>query len=89
MYMEKIDRIKSTIEESIPDSLAYVMNPQQDGDHFESIVISREFEGLSLVKAHQLVMKCLKGHLASDVHALALRTFTPAEWEVEKATYFG
>jgi len=41
-------------------------------------VIASEFDGLSLVKQHQLVYSALKKELASEaIHALALKTETP------------
>ena len=47
-------------------------------DHLQVTVISSEFNGLSLVKQHQLVYSALKTELASEaIHALALKTKTP------------
>ena len=51
--------------------------------HFKVVLVSDEFEGLSLVKRHQRVYKVLAEELASGVHALALNTLTQAEWEVK------
>jgi len=46
-------------------------------DHLQVTVISSEFNGLSLVKQHQLVYSALKTELASEaIHALALKTQT-------------
>tara|TARA_Y100001978_G_scaffold1094_1_gene878 strand:+ start:247 stop:477 length:231 start_codon:yes stop_codon:yes gene_type:complete len=46
-------------------------------DHLQVTVISSEFNGLSLVKQHQLVYSALKTELASEaIHALALKTKT-------------
>ena len=46
-------------------------------DHLQVTVISPEFNGLSLVKQHQLVYSALKTELASEaIHALALKTQT-------------
>ena len=82
-----IDKIKATIQEALPDATVYVIDPMNDGQHFQSIVISPSFEGLSLVKQHQAVMKPLKSAFESDVHALGLKTFTPSKWETSKAEY--
>ena len=47
-------------------------------DHLQVTVISSEFNGLSLVKQHQLVYSALKEELASEaIHALAIKTKTP------------
>jgi len=46
-------------------------------DHLQVTVISSDFNGLSLVKQHQLVYSALKSELASEaIHALALKTQT-------------
>ena len=64
------------IKEKIVDSEVYVENLKGD-DHLQVTVISSEFNGLSLVKQHQLVYSALKEELASEaIHALALKTET-------------
>ena len=65
------------IKRKIVDSEVYVENLKGD-DHLQVTVISSEFNGLSLVKQHQLVYSALKEELASEaIHALALKTETP------------
>jgi acid stress-induced BolA-like protein IbaG/YrbA len=79
--------IKSIIQKALPDADVFVLDPQNDGQHFEAIVVSPSFEGQSLVKQHQAVMKPLKESFETTVHALALKTFTPEKWETVKANY--
>ena len=65
------------IKQKIVDSEVYVESLKGD-DHLQVTVISSEFNGLSLVKQHQLVYSALKEELASEaIHALALKTETP------------
>ena len=65
------------IKQKIADSEVYVEN-LKGNDHLQVTVISSEFNGLSLVKQHQLVYSALKEQLASEaIHALALKTETP------------
>lgn len=52
-----------------------------DGHHFEALVVSAAFEGLPTVRRHQLVYAALGAHMHSDIHALSMRTLTPAEWQ--------
>ena len=67
----------SLIKQKIANSEVYVENLKGD-DHLQVTVISSEFNGLSLVKQHQLVYSALKEELASEaIHALALKTETP------------
>ncbi len=79
--------IKKIIEERIPDSTAYVLDPMNDGQHLQAFVISPAFEGMMLIKQHQMVMQPLTAAFATSVHALGLKTFTPEKWEIEKARY--
>ena len=83
-----IEQITITIQNAIPGARAAVIDPMNDGQHFEALVVSEAFEGLPLVRQHQMVLKSLKAELDSNVvHALALKTFTPAKWEANKDQY--
>ena len=56
-----------------------------DGQHFEAIVVSAEFEGKSRVQRQQRVYQTLKEKLATgELHALSFKTFTPAEWGAQR-----
>ena len=79
--MDLVTHIELIIQEAIPDAKVYVKNPYDDGEHFEAIVVSPSFEGMSLVKQHKLVMTPLKDAFSTSVHALALKTMTPQQWE--------
>lgn len=82
-----IDHIKQTIEQNIPGATAYVLDPMNDGQHLQAFVVSPSFEGMMLIKQHQMVMGPLTKAFATSVHALALKTFTPEKWETEKTKY--
>jgi len=52
-----------------------------DGVHFSAIVVSPAFEGLSLPDQHRAVKATLGDRLDSgEIHALGLKTYTPARW---------
>ena len=71
-------KVISLITKKLPDSSVTVEN-LKGNDHLQVTVISSEFDGLSLVKQHQLVYSALKEELASEaIHALALKTETPS-----------
>ena len=56
-----------------------------DGQHFEAIVVSAEFEGKSRVQRQQRVYQTLKEKLATgELHALSFKTYTPAEWSAQR-----
>ena len=71
------NKVINLIKQKIANSEVFVENLKGD-DHLQVTVISSEFNGLSLVKQHQLVYSALKQELASEaIHALALKTATP------------
>ena len=70
-------KVINLITERLPNSQVLVEN-LKGNDHLQVTVISSEFNGLSLVKQHQLIYSALKEELASEaIHALALKTVTP------------
>ena len=65
------------ITKKLPNSHVVVEN-LKGNDHLQVTVVASEFNGLSLVKQHQLVYSALKEELAAEaIHALALKTETP------------
>lgn len=51
-----------------------------DGSHFEAVIVSPEFEGKRRIARHQLVYKALGNRMQNEIHALSMRTLTPAEY---------
>ena len=52
-----------------------------DGRHWAAVIVSPAFEGLRLIQRHQRVYATLGERIRTDeVHALSMKTFTPAEW---------
>lgn len=54
---------------------------QGDGSHFEAIIVSPAFEGKRLIARHQLVYSALGERMKAEIHALSMRTLTPAEYK--------
>jgi BolA protein len=48
--------------------------------HFKVVAVSNDFEGKSLVAQHRMVYGLLGDELKSQVHALALHTYTEQGW---------
>ena len=55
-----------------------------DGQHWEAVIVSSAFEGLSRVKQHQLVYAALGDRMREEVHALSMQTLTPAQWTARR-----
>jgi BolA protein len=51
--------------------------------HFRATIVSPRFEGLSRLKAQRLVYAALDDEMGSEIHAFAMKTFTPTQWEAE------
>ena len=52
-----------------------------DGRHWYATIVSAEFEGQRTLQRQRRVYATLGDRLKTDeVHALSMKTFTPAEW---------
>ena len=51
-----------------------------DGRHFFATIVSPEFEGASRIARHQRVYRALGDKMRELIHALSMKTLTPAEW---------
>jgi stress-induced morphogen len=74
--MPSAEQIKQRIEGAIPDSSAEVEGA--DGVHFQAVVVSPAFAGISRVAQHRMVMDVFAGELGGSIHAMALTTKTPS-----------
>ena len=73
--------IKRLIEEAIPESQATVLDTG-GGNHFQATVVSALFKGKSMIMQHRMVYEALEKSIADEtIHAMALKTLTPAERE--------
>ncbi|KAB2873650.1 MAG: BolA family transcriptional regulator [Burkholderiaceae bacterium] len=54
-----------------------------DGRHFFATIVSPAFEGLPRVRRHQQVYQALGDKMREQIHALSMKTLTPAEWAAE------
>lgn len=84
------------IQQSITDKLRLELSPDMlevqnesymhsvppgSESHFKVVAVSDKFDGQRSVKRHQLVYSILAVELAGCVHALAIHTYTPVEWQ--------
>ena len=55
-----------------------------DGRHWSAVVVSQAFSGMRPIARHQRVYATLGQKMHTDeVHALSMKTFTPAEWAAQ------
>lgn len=58
--------------------------PVNSETHFKVVLVSAQFDGLRKVARHQQVYAALTSQLEGPVHALALHTYTTAEWQARQ-----
>jgi acid stress-induced BolA-like protein IbaG/YrbA len=75
------EELKTLIERALPGAQVEVRDFTGGGDHFEALVVTADFEGKSLVERHQAVYGALGDALRAEVHALTLKTLTPAQYQ--------
>jgi stress-induced morphogen len=76
------EQIKDFLGKSLPISVCETQDLTGGGDHWQLIVVSPAFEGKGLLEQHRLVNEALKEPMSDQrIHALALKTFSPSQWE--------
>ncbi|CAG8667716.1 28427_t:CDS:2 [Gigaspora margarita] len=53
------------------------------GQSYDVIIVSKIFEGKSVLQKHQLVNETCKSEIA-QLHAFSQKSYTPAQWEAQK-----
>ncbi len=73
--------VEALISAAMPDAQVNVRSP--DGTHFEALIVSDAFEGQRTLARHRVVYATLGERVGQEIHALSLRTLTPAEAAAE------
>ncbi len=75
------DQLKDLIAAGLPcEHIAL----EGDGRHWFATIVSAQFEGQRLLGRQRLVYATLGAKMHTDeVHALSMKTFTPAEWAAQ------
>ena len=71
------DEVRGYIAAGLP---CQHLDVEGDGRHFFATIVSVEFEGLARVRRHQRVYSALGDRMREQIHALSMKTLTPAEW---------
>lgn len=92
IFMKIQAQIEQKLQAELSPSYLQVVNeshmhsvPENSETHFKVVVASEIFAGKRLVQRHQKVYGILADELAGEVHALALHTYTPEEWQETQA----
>ncbi len=88
--MDRRDRIEAKLREElaaehvevVDESYLHRGHPgaRSGGGHFRALIVSARFEGLGALEAQRLVYRVLSHEMTGEIHALAMKTLTPAQW---------
>lgn len=91
---DRVEFIRTTLERVLDaerveiedDSALHAghLGAQGGGGHYRVLVVSSRFDGLSRVAAQRLVYQVLGELMKTEIHALEMRTLTPAQWALAR-----
>lgn len=91
--MERQQQIQTLIENNFAINYLNLVNeshmhsvPENSETHFKLTLVSSDFEGLNKVKRHQQIYALVNPLMDEGLHALALHTYTPEEWQAVNET---
>ena len=83
------NKIINTLNECMNISSLKILNesfmhsvPEDAESHFKIVVVSDDFSDLKLIQRHRLINDLFREEL-NHIHALAMHTYTPAEWQLK------
>jgi len=86
MIMQNI--IQTKLHEALEPVFFDVVNeshihnvPPGSESHFKIIMVTNKFKDMPLIKRHKMIYGALEQEMKKGVHALALHTLTPEEYE--------
>ena len=82
------DKLSSALQPShlevVNESHLHSVPPGSES-HFKVTLVTEQFTDLPLIKQHRMINDVLKEELAGKIHALALHTYSPAQWNERNA----
>ena len=69
--------VQKILEEAFPGAWVSVEDMTGTNDHFEIVVTSSVFQGLSLIEQHKVVHAALAGVMDKGIHAVKIKTRLP------------
>lgn len=82
--MVTADDVRAALVSLQPLHLDVVDTSGGCGASFEIVIVSTAFDGVALLERHRIVNNAL-APIAKDIHAVSMKTWTPAVWEAKKA----
>jgi BolA protein len=92
--MNTISTITSTLQEKIGATIVEIedrsdlhkhhqgrMNAPTGSGHYDAVIVSESFIGKTMMQQHRMVYAALADQMQTTIHALALKTYTPEQWQ--------
>ncbi len=92
--MDTITTIKTTLAEKIGATIIEIedrsdLHKHHEGrktapvgsGHYDAIIVSENFTGKTMMQQHRMVYAALADQMQTTIHALALKTYTPEQWQ--------
>lgn len=92
--MDTLEKIQSILKEKLAAELVEIeddsdrhkhhkgrMDAPVGSGHYNAIVVSEQFVGKTMMQQHRMVYTALSEEMQTTIHALSLKTYTPAQWE--------
>jgi len=83
LYLVLAEKLEAQFVNVKDESVKHSEHPgakESEGGHYQIIVVSRQFEGKTQLERHRLIYGILQLDFGKQIHALAVKTFTPEEW---------
>jgi BolA protein len=91
--MERQQQLEALIKANFTSDYVDLVNeshmhsvPKNSETHFKLTLVTKDFEGVNKVKRHQRIYSLVNPLMEQGLHALALHTYTPDEWQAINET---
>ena len=78
------ENIIKRLQENFKNSKIEVADMTGQSNHFSLLIISDEFESISLINRHKRIHALFKEELTIEIHAFQIKALTPVEWSNKK-----
>ena len=76
------DQIKQRIETLGTGTWVNIQDLTGTKDHWQATIVSPVFEGKMMIEQHRMIYQLFQKEIDSgELHALSLKTYTPAQYE--------
>jgi len=92
--MDNIATIKNILAEKIGATIVEIedrsdlhkhhegrKNAPAGSGHYDAIIVAESFAGKTVMQQHRMVYAALADQMQTTIHALALKTYTPEQWQ--------